>query len=160
MPEAIRGQAGAGSVDVYTVPRDHMLRLELLTFTLTTDATAGVHAPAVIFTDPAVAAVTGRIWDWNEGGPSMTLYYTFGIGLAPFDCTLTTGMLVPVALPDTILAHDTVITVESLNVAGASIAGDQISNVILYGELLDLLSDTPVSLPDLIPGLLPGEAAA
>jgi hypothetical protein len=156
MSDAFRGTAGSGSVLVYLTPRDHMLRLELLTFTLTTDGTAGVHAPVVILTDSSINQVTARIWDWNEAGPSMTLYYTFGIGLRPFNCTVTTGMMIPNNLPDTILAPETQITVASVNAAGATITGDAISAVTLYGELIDSTTDTIPHTVDLIDGLLPG----
>lgn len=159
MPQAIRGNFGSGSVDVYDVPTDHACRLELLTFTYTTDGTAGVHAPQVIITDTQLAQVTARIWDWNEAGPSMVLSYTFGIGLRPFNCTLTTGMIVPVHLPNTILQPDSVITIQATNAAGVEIAGDTISNVVLYVTLFDILADSPSQLPPILPGYLPGEAA-
>jgi hypothetical protein len=48
MAEAFQGRGRLGLVVVYTVPRAYVLRLELLTFTLTTDATAGVHKARVV----------------------------------------------------------------------------------------------------------------
>ena len=159
MAEPIRGAAGAGSVDVYEVPRDHSLRLDLITFTLTTDATAGVHSAMVTLTDSTVAAPIAQLWDWNEGGPTQTLVYTFGVGLKAFNCTVTTGMRIEHPLPVTILAPETLITITALNNAGVTIAGDAISGVILYGELLDVLADAQTTLPDLAPGLLPAAAA-
>jgi len=152
--EAFSGRAGSGSVLVYSVPRDHSLRLELLTFTLTTDGTAGVHSALVTFTDTTLGAVTARLWDWNEGGPSSTLQYTYGIGLKPFNCTVTTGMMIQDALPDTILAPDTQITVSAVNTAGATIAGDTITSVVLFGRLFDAVGTTPtedVPEPMLVP---------
>lgn len=154
MAVPIRGATGAGSVLVYTVPRDHSIRLELLTFTLTTDGTAGVHSAAVYIYDTSLGAFTARIWDWNEGGASMTLYYTYGIGLRPFNCTVTTGMMIPNNLPDTILNPDTQVTVAAVNTAGVTIPGDTITAVTLYGTLMDEVADPTVS-SDLIPGLLP-----
>src|SRR5438105_8898712 len=109
MPEAIRGTAGSGTLTTYTVPRDHTMRLEMVTFTLTTGSAAGVHAPMVSYYDGDLAATTARIWDWNEAGPVMTLYYTFAIGLRPFNCTITTGMTIPNALPDTLLNPDSLV---------------------------------------------------
>jgi hypothetical protein len=158
MSDAYRGTAGTGSVVVYTTPRDHLFRLEMLTFTLTTDATAGVHSAVVTFFDNALSAITARLWDWNEGGPTMTLFYTYGIGLKPFNCTVTTGMMIQDALPDTILAPSTQITVTAVNSAGVTIAGDTISAVVLYGPLDDAV-DTGSSAVPLIGGLLPGVAA-
>jgi hypothetical protein len=158
VPQAIRGNTGLGSVDVYTAPRDHELRLDLLTFTLTTDATAGVHSPLVTITDSQLGQVIARLWDWNEGGPSMTLYYTFGRGLRPFNCTLTTGMFVPVHLPDTILEPDAVITVSSVDVTGTEIPGDAITAVAVYGELISVVDDAANAGPPLLPGWLPGAA--
>lgn len=155
MAQAIRGAIGAGSVVVYTVPRDQILRLALLTFTLTTDATAGVHSAVVTLYDSQLAAITARIWDWNEGGPTMTLYYTYGIGLRPFNCTVTTGMMIPNNLPDTELAPQTIITVTAVNAAGVTIAGDAISAVVLYGDLYGVADAAATPMPDLIPGLLP-----
>jgi len=143
MSEAFAGQFGSGSVLVYSVPRDHSLRLELLTFTLTTDGTAGVHSAKVSFRDTTLGAITATLWDWNEGGPTMTLIYTYGIGLKPFNCTVTTGMMIQDALPDTVLAPDTQITVTAVNTSGVTIAGDAISSVVLYGALTDDVVDKP-----------------
>jgi hypothetical protein len=156
MSDAYRGTAGSGSVVVYTTPRDHLFRLEMLTFTLTTDGTAGVHSAVVTFFDNALSAITARLWDWNEGGPSMTLFYTYGIGLKPFNCTVTTGMMIQDALPDTVLAPSTQITVTAVNSAGVTIAGDAISAVVLYGPLDDVLVDSGIATapdPLLVPGV-------
>jgi hypothetical protein len=155
MAQAFSGASGSGSVVVYTVPRDQTLRLALLTFTLTTDATAGVHSALVTLYDAQLSAITARIWDWNEGGASMTLYYTYGIGLRPFNCTVTTGMMIPNNLPETDLAPQTRITVSAVNDAGATIAGDAISAVALYGDLYGVDAAAATPMPDLIPGLLP-----
>lgn len=160
MAEAFRGAFGSGSVVVYSVPRAYVLQLDLLTFTLTTDATAGVHSAVVVFTDTVTGLVTARVWDWNEGGPSMTLYYTYGVGLRPFNCTVTTGMMIPNNLPVTTLAPETTITVAAVNSAGATIAGDAISAVALYGELVLVAGDDadPLGQPvPLLAGFLPGE---
>jgi hypothetical protein len=154
MSDAYRGTAGTGSVVVYTTPRDHLFRLEMLTFTLTTDGTAGVHSATVTFFDNALSAITARLWDWNEGGPSMTLFYTYGIGLKPFNCTVTSGMIIQDALPDTVLAPSTQITVTAVNAAGVTIAGDTISAVVLYGPLDDVVDNTGTTVP-LESGLLP-----
>jgi hypothetical protein len=159
MGAAIRGASGTGSVNVYTVPRDHEFRLELLTFALVTDATAGVHKALVIFTDSTIDQTTALLRDLNEGGPSMTLTYTFGIGLNGSACVAVTGWNMTDALPDTLLAPETVITVAAVNDAGATIAGDSITNVTLFGELTDSVS-APAHEVDLIPGLLPGSVAA
>jgi hypothetical protein len=162
MSEAFRGASVTGSGTVYTVPRGYILRLELLAFTVTTDATAGIHKVRVVFTDTALAAVTARLRDLNEGGPSMTLNYTYGIGLAASACTAATGWDMTDALPDTVLAPQTTITVTALDDSGATIAGDAVSGVVLYG---DLVSEAAADgdggpVPVLLPGFLPGEAAA
>jgi len=153
--QAFAGQSGSGSVLVYTVPDDHALRLELLTFTLTCDGTAGVHSAEVQLYDAALAQITARLWDWNEGGPSMTLYYTYGIGLRPFNCTVTTGMMIPCHLPDTILAPASKITVLAVNAAGTTISGDAISSVVLFGTLIDVTGQGEAAPLDLVGGLLP-----
>lgn len=159
MAEAFRGAAGTGSVLVYTVPRAYVLRLELLTFTVTTDATAGVHKVRVLLTDTALAATTARLRDLNEGGPSMTLNYTYGIGLAASACVAVTGWDMTDALPDTVLAPQTTVTVTPINDAGTTIAGDAISGVVLYGDLVTATGDDDLGAnPALLPGFLPGEA--
>ena len=158
MPQAIRGASGSGSVLVYTVPRDHSMRLELLHFTLTTSSATGVHSAMVTIYDSDLNATTAEIWDWNEGGASMTLYYTYGIGLRPFNCTVTTGMRIPNSLPDTILNPDTTVTVSAVDATCTTIGGDAISGVVLYGELLDATGDTTNPNIDLLPGLLPALA--
>ena len=135
MPQAYTGVSATGSGVTFTTPREGLFRLELIHFTLTTDATAGVHAPMVTFTDPGTAKPSAEIWDWNEAPANATIYYSFGIGLRPFNCVLTTGMRVPVHLPDTALWPGTTVTLSSINTAGNVISGDTITNVTLYGEL-------------------------
>jgi hypothetical protein len=154
--EAFSGQSGLGSLVVYTVPRAYDLRLDVLTFTVTTDTTAGIHHAKVVFTDTALGAVTARLRDLNEGGPSMTLRYTYGVGLSASACVAADGWEMTDALPVTVLAPQTNISVIVVNDAGAVIAGDAISDVVLYGDL---------SHPDgddgppgrLLAGFLPGE---
>ena len=136
MPQAYTGFNATGSGVVFTTPLEGLFRLELIHFTLTTDGTAGVHAPMVTLTDPGTAKPSAELWDWNEAGPSMTVYYTYGIGLRPFNCTITTGMRVEHDLPDTELWPGTTVTISAINAAGATIAGDTITNVTLYGSLL------------------------
>jgi hypothetical protein len=156
MAEAFRGASVTGSGIAYTVPRAYVLRLELLTFTLTTDATAGVHKARVLLTDTALAATTARLRDLNEGGPSMTLNYTYGIGLAASACSAVSGWDMTDALPDTVLAPQTTITLTALTDAGATIAGDVFSAVVLYGDLLTVTGDDPETTAGvLLPGFLP-----
>jgi hypothetical protein len=67
-------------------------------------------------------------------------------------------MMIQDALPDTILAPSTQITVTAVNAAGVTIAGDAISAVVLYGPLDDVVDSGSGAVP-LIGGLLPGVAA-
>jgi hypothetical protein len=156
MAEAFSGANVAGSGVAYIVPRAYVLRLELLTFTLTTDATAGIHKARVLLTDAALGATTARLRDLNEGGASQTLRYTFGIGLNGSACVTATGWEMTDALPDTVLAPQTTITLTAVTDAGATIAGDVFSSVVLYGDLVGTVADDPV--PALVPGFLPGDA--
>lgn len=159
MAEAFSGQAVTGSGVVYTVPRAYVLRLELLTFTMVTDATAGVHKARVLFTDAQLGATTARLRDLNEGGPSQTLRYTFGIGLSGSACVAVTGWEMTDALPDTVLAPQTAITVSAVNDAGTTIAGDAFSGVVLFGDLVTTAeTDGDGPYIPLDPGLLPGAA--
>jgi len=137
MPQAYTGINATGSGVTFTVPLTGQFRLELIHFTYTTDGTAGVHAPMVTYTDPGAAKPTAEIWDWNEAPGNATIYYTFGIGLRPFNCVITTGMRVPVHLPDTLLWPGTTVTLSSINSTGGAIAGDTFTNVTLYGELFE-----------------------
>jgi hypothetical protein len=156
MSEAVRGASVTGSGITYTVPRAYILRLELLTFTLTTDATAGIHKARVVFTDTALAAVTARLRDLNEGGPSMTLSYTYGIGLAASACVAVNGWEMTDALPDTVLAPQTTVTLSAVTDAGVTIAGDAFSGVVLYGDLVTASGDDDFGpVPALVPGFLP-----
>jgi hypothetical protein len=156
MAEAFRGASVTGSGITYTVPRAYILRLELLTFTLTTDATAGIHKARVLFTDTALAAITARLRDLNEGGPSMTLTYTYGIGLAASACVAANGWEMTDALPDTVLAPETEIALSAVTDAGVTIAGDAFSGVVLYGDLVTAAGDDSGPVPALVPGFLPG----
>jgi hypothetical protein len=158
--DALPGAAGSGSITAYTVPAGYLLRLELLRFTLTTGAAAGVHKARVTIRDVRSGYVTATLRDLNEGGPSMTLTYTYGIGLAGSACAAVDGWEMTDALPDTVLAPQTTVTLAAVTDAGATIAGDTFSNVVLYGDLVgEEPPYTEAALPDLLPGLLPGEAA-
>jgi hypothetical protein len=63
-------------------------------------------------------------------------------------------MMIQDALPDTVLAPSTQITVTAVNAAGVTIAGDTISAVVLYGPLDDVVDNTGTTVP-LQSGLLP-----
>jgi hypothetical protein len=158
--EAFSGESGAGSLVVYTVPRAYDLRLDVLTFAVTTDTTAGIHHAKVVFTDKALNAVTARLRDLNEGGPSMTLRYTYGVGLSASACVAADGWEMTDALPVTVLAPQTNISISVVNDAGTVIAGDAISGVVLYGDLATVAAsdDGPPVL--LASGFLPGSAEA
>lgn len=156
MAEAFSGAAGSGSLTVYTVPRGYTLRLDILTFAVVTDATAGIHKARVTFTDAALGAVTARLRDLNEGGPSMTLRYTYGVGLAASACAAADGWEMTDALPDTVLAPQTAIAISAVTDAGVTIAGDTISAVVLYGDLETEEPETFGPTVTLDPGLLPG----
>ena len=90
----------------------------------------------------------------------MTVYYTYGIGLRPFNCTITTGMRVEHDLPDTELWPGTTVTISAINAAGATIAGDTITNVTLYGQLITDSTSGSATVPLLDPAFLPGAEAA
>lgn len=131
MAEPVRGESGAGTTTVYTTGRDLYYRLELLTFTIVTDGTAGVHTVRVRLVDPALSTI-GVIPDLNEAAASGTYRYTFGIGLTASTCVITDGMAVTDALPDTVLRPETTVKVEPVDDTGAEIPGDQVGNVVLY----------------------------
>jgi hypothetical protein len=154
--EAFSGAGGSGSSVVYTVPRAYELQLDVLTFTVTTDATAGIHHAKVTFTDTALGAVTARLRDLNEGGPSMTLRYTYGVGLSASACSAADGWEMTDALPFTVLAPETRISVIMVNDGGTVIAGDTISEVVLYGVLAHPDADADTPDERLLPGFLPG----
>lgn len=131
MAEPTRGESGSGFVQTYETTRGRWYRLELLTFTIVSDATAGVHTVRVRLTDPALGTIA-LLPDLNEAGPSMTIRYTYGVGLSASACTITDGMTVEDALPDTILRPETLITIEPVDSTGAEIPGDAVGNVILF----------------------------
>lgn len=157
MEQAFAGSGGSGSVTAYTVPRAYTLRLDILTFTVVTDGTAGNHHARVSFTDAKLGSVTARLRDLNDGGASQTLVYTYGVGLEGSACVTATGWEVTDALPMTVLAPLTTITIASVNDAGATISGDAISGVVLYGDL-DTDDDASTDVDRLLAGFLPGEA--
>jgi hypothetical protein len=160
MPQAFAGNPVTGSGTVYQVPRDHSLRLELLSFTLTTANVSGTHGPVVRFYDQQLAAYTARLWDWNAGGGLMTLYYTYGIGLHAFNCNVTSGMLIEHPLPDTVLAPLTGVEIAALDSAGSVISADTITAVVLYGTFIDAVDSQPASNVDLLTGFLPSDVEA
>lgn len=156
MGEAFNGKAGTGSILVYTVPRDHFLRLELLTFVVTCDGTAGIHKARVTLFDTSLSKTIAVLRDLNEGGASEVLTYTYGIGLNASACVSVSGWEMTDALPETDLAPSTTITVASVNDSGATIGGDAIGSVVLYGTFYNSVDTAQTPAPKMIEGLLPG----
>lgn len=159
MGEAFAGESGSGSVLVYAVPRDHFLRLELLTFVVTTGGAAGIHKARVSLFDTKLSKTAAVLRDLNEGGGSETLTYTYGIGLNASACVTVTGWEMTDALPETDLAPGTEITVSMVNDAGSTIVGDAIGSVVLYGTFYNSVDTAQTPMPKLITGLLPGSVA-
>ncbi len=135
MAGAIKGKQITGNGVTYTTPNFARTRIEAICFTLACDATAGIHKAKVAIID-ASGLVVARLRDLNEGGPTETLAYTYGIGLNASACVTVTGWEMTDALPNTIYAANTDIRLTAVNDAGATIAGDVFSNVVLYGDIL------------------------
>lgn len=156
MGEAFAGNAGSGSVLVYQVPRDHFLRLELLTFVVTCDATAGIHKAKVTLFDTSLSETIAVLRDLNEGGATEVLTYTYGIGLNASACVSVSGWEMTDALPETDLAPGTMITVAMVNDSGTTLTGDAIGAVVLYGTFYNSVDTAQTPMPQMIDGLLPG----
>lgn len=137
MAHATRGVNVTGSGTTYTAPKLAPYRLELLTFLLTCDGTAGIHKARVSFVDPNIGTTTAYLRDLNEGGPSEVLRYTFGMGLNGSACVAVSGWEITAALPLTVLEPETAIVLTAVNDAGATISGDVFSAVVLFGSLLE-----------------------
>ena len=150
------GSGGSGDTKVYTLSAGQTAVLETLTFTVTTDGTAGVHMIRLRLLSPT-GNVVARLDDLNEGGPTQTNFYTYGIGLNASACTLPSGIAVTDALPWTELVPGTQIFVTPITAAGVTIAGDAISAVLLHFD-----RDVPAPAPaqNLPLTLLPGSVAA
>jgi hypothetical protein len=90
----------------------------------------------------------------------MSLRYTYGVGLAASACAAVNGWEMTDALPVTLFSPQTAISVAVVDDAGATITGDAISSVVLYGDLVTEAGDeSNVPIPALLPGFLPGEAS-
>lgn len=133
MSTPISGQGGTGEVLLHTFGQGGPVRLELVTFTIVTDATVGVHTCRLLLIDPG-AGVIYRGDDLNEAPPSSTIFYTYGIGLIPSACTLTAGMAARDDLPDTKLQPGTSVELHCINGAGVTIANDQVQDVVLFAS--------------------------
>lgn len=157
MAEAFRGAAVTGTGTTYVTPRDGPLTLDLLTFTVATSSAASLHAVQVSIYDPTVAAVVAVLAPSSVAGPSQTVSYTYGVGLHASATRISTGMSVTEPLPVTMLAPQTSIILTAVDAVGATIAGDVFSAVYLYGDIFT--TDAGGSSADLLPGLLPAQAA-
>ena len=130
MSVTVAGEGGHGAVVAYVLGPGQSDQLETLSFQIDTDGTAGAHAVRLVLTLPTVGIV-GRVDDLNVGGPGQTNFYTYGLGLNASACTLPTGIAVTDALPYTTLQPETTIELIAIDAAGAEIAGDAISNVLM-----------------------------
>lgn len=150
------GQGGAGACTVYTITDAAEQTLEVLTFKVVGSASGNGHMVRLLATSPA-GGIVWRLDDLNVGGDSQTNFYTYGLGLNASACTLPTGLAVTDALPWTDLLEGTTLQIIPIDNAGATIAGDVISDVFLR------FADTPASQPPVAAfplTLLPGAAAA
>lgn len=155
MSQAFTGTTGSGSVDTFTTPLGSTFVLEGVCFTVTTDGSAGIHKARVTLTDPASHTAVFVLRDLNEGGPSETLVYTYGIGLNSSACVTVTGWEMTNPLPQTELYPGTVVNVAMVDDNGGARSGDAISRVTLYGQPIVAASVATVPLPLLSPALLP-----
>lgn len=156
MSQQVSGEQGSGEVLVYTLGPGEERTLETIAFTVATDGTAGTHAVRLLLDVPTVGTIA-RLDDLNIGGPGQTNFYTYGLGLNASACTLPNGIAVTDALPWTDLPPGATITLRAIDGAGAEIAGDAFSGVLL--QLSG--SGAPVRPADNLPlYLLPGSAAA
>lgn len=151
---AASGLSGSGSTLVYTTDPTSEYALECITFTIDTDATAGVHRCSLIFEDAAPVTLA-VVPDWNEGGPSELHRYTFGRGLAAFACTIADKWAVQNDLPLMALTPKSTITILPVDTAGNELTGDAVSRVVLFGSLMGASGDGGP-----IPLIMPSEALA
>jgi hypothetical protein len=155
----VSGQGGSGRVVIYTLPSGSAAMLEVLCFTITGSASGNGHEVRLQAISPAGPTVF-QLDDLNVGGDGQTNVYTYGVGLNASACTLPTGISVTDALPWTQLIDGTALVLTPIDQAGATIAGDRISNVFMrFTEPAALPATEPP--PSNIPlTLLPGAAAA
>lgn len=152
---AISGAPVSGSGVTYTLGPSQRVRLEAITFLLTTDATAVSRNPQVVLATQDGKTVA-TVPDWNDLPASSSCTYTFAIGLAAFCGTATAGGFIQNDLPDTVLEPGATVSLESRNAStGVVVSGDSFTSVVLYGvavaggapqDIIPLL--TPIALAD------------
>lgn len=150
MSDGTRGDGGTGQTTVYTTPLSGQYRLEVLHLTIATDGTAGVHTIRVRVIDVTLDQSIMTLDDLNEGAPSQTNTYTYGLGLNASACTLPDGLAVTDALPWTQLKPGSQIIVTPINGNGVEIPGDTIEAVTVFGTLLGGALDAPAPGPLLV----------
>lgn len=131
MSYAINGQGGTGEVTTYTLAQSEELVLETITWTLATSVTTGRRTPEVRLLT-ANGQLIARIPDWNDLFESMTVTYTFGIGLTPFCGSINSGGCVQNDLPFASLEPGASIVLVAVDDTGAPFASDTISDVTLW----------------------------
>lgn len=156
MSRPTSGEGGSGAVVVYELGGAETAMLETLSFTVTTDGTAGTHAVRLVLTLPG-QGIVGRFDDLNVGGPTQVNGYTYGLGLNASACTLPDGIDVTDALPWTTLPPGATIELIAINGSGVEIPGDTFSEVFLMlgGEI-----EQPPQPSNIPITLLPAQAAA
>ncbi len=130
MARTIHGKDGAGNVVVYDLLATDEFRLDTISFTLVTSAVVGNRSLEVLLYDDA-QAILARVPDWNDCVASITVRYTFGVGLVPSFCVANDGGAVQNDLPDTRLGPGYAIEVRSVGSTGAVFSGDRIRAVVL-----------------------------
>lgn len=151
MANAYLGDNGDLPLTVYTTPAAGEYALDAVTFLLHCDGTAAEHHPVVEYIDSSgeVAAVHK---DWNVAPDGAQVRYTFGINLISSACTIVDGEQVEHDLLNTVLTAKTKIQLRSVDESGTDIAGDNITQCILYGTQLGASSSSTAEPIYFMPG--------
>lgn len=148
-----------GSGLLYTVPGQGLFRCELVSFSLVTDGTAGVHGAQLEYRAQNGATLSLQ-QDLNDVSASSTVHYTFGIGLVASTCTIVSGNAIEHPLPDCDLRPGDTIRVRAVDANGATIAGDSFQSISIYGEQVIPDTDTGGGSAVVVPLFAYGPATA
>lgn len=124
---------GAGNVEAYKLAPGESFSLRTITFVVDTDNSGNGHSPEVLFGSQS-GGLIARVPDWNDLADNSTVTYTFGVGLRPFCGITNDGGSVQNDLPECQLENGCTITVQVLDAGGAVVAGDRITDIVLWVE--------------------------
>lgn len=157
MAQAISGSSGRGTFTTYEAPKDFILSVRSVQFGHQASGSGGPHWASVGFADANAPGVFEAVTTVSVPDGANTVW-NYGVGMVETKQN-PTGDAVPIingALPDMDLYPGGQVLIVCRQGNGTIDSNAQVTDVIIYGDLIRVEDGADFGVPPLIPGLLYG----